>query len=88
MRSSSPFSHEDLRALFTHLDLVSTQQYECDHTFRETRKTLEASSIALEPALKWLSEQGAGCDCEVMFNVAEKWGEIIDYRAPDSEADL
>jgi hypothetical protein len=29
--------------------------------------------------LKWLGENGAGCDCEIMFNVAQQWEEKVGY---------
>ena len=32
-----------------------------------------------------LGENGAGCDCEVIFNVAEKWGEIVGFDPPDED---
>jgi hypothetical protein len=37
--------------------------------------------------MPWLREHGAGCDCEVMLNVAENWAEIVGYTAPDEDDD-
>jgi hypothetical protein len=36
-----------------------------------------------EKILLWLRENGAGCDCEVMLNVAENWSEIVGYEGID-----
>ncbi len=27
--------------------------------------------------------EGAGCDCEVIFNTAPEWEEIVGYEPPD-----
>jgi hypothetical protein len=71
---SIPISHEDLRDLFDHLDRGGI---ECDHTFRETTAFLEARGLDVERVIAWLREHGGFCDCEVIYNVDEKFGEII-----------
>jgi hypothetical protein len=35
--------------------------------------------------LEWLGENGAGCDCEVMMNTADQWGEIVGYEPPEED---
>ena len=74
-----PVSYSDLRDLFEHLDRVSTSGYTCDHRFTQTASFLAARNLTPEPMLAWLSENGAGCDCEVMFNVAQQWEEKVGY---------
>ncbi len=64
-----PLKKHELRELFEHLDTRST----CDHTFAHTTQFLERRDIATEPVLAWLQMNGAGCDCEVIFNVAANW---------------
>jgi hypothetical protein len=85
MEKELPISHLQLRGLFEHLDRASMDGYECDHTFALTERFLDTEKVAKESALGWLQENGAGCDCEVMFNVAAEWEDIVGYVPPDDE---
>jgi Protein of unknown function (DUF2695) len=78
-----PVSYDDLRDLFEHLDRTSVTGYECDHTFALTNAFLGARGIQADAMLSWLQENGAGCDCEVMFNVAQQWEDIVGYIPPE-----
>ncbi len=73
--ASIPLSHEDLRALFDHLEREGALQ--CDHTLRETTKFLRQRRLDVERIVPWLREHGGYCDCEVIYNVADKFGEIV-----------
>jgi hypothetical protein len=86
-RDAPPMSHDQLRDLFEHLDKRSGAGYACDHSFALTRSFLSAAEVALEPALEWLGRNGAGCDCEVSFNVTQQWGEVVGYDPPDEDAE-
>jgi hypothetical protein len=33
--------------------------------------------------VQWLCAHGGFCDCEVVFNVEQEWGERVGYEAPD-----
>ena len=85
MNENPPISHEDLRSLFEHLEQVSGTGYECDHTFALTREFLQKKKLPVEPMLQWLGENGAGCDCEVMFNTEQEWGEVVGYEPLDDD---
>jgi hypothetical protein len=74
-----PIAYSELRALFEHLDRVSSKGYKCDHLFTQTAHFLGARGLPAELMLAWLGENGAGCDCEVMFNVAQQWEERVGY---------
>ena len=74
-----PISYADLCSLFQHLDRISGTGYECDHTFALTRAFLKGRSLDVEEMLLWLGEGGAGCDCEVIFNVAQQWEEKVGF---------
>jgi hypothetical protein len=76
-------SNDDLRDLFEYLDRANMAGYECDHTFALTEEFLRYRDIAAEQVIKWLAENGAGCDCEVMMNTASQWAEIVGYQSPD-----
>ena len=78
-----PITYAELRALFEHLDRMSASGYECDHAFTETASFLKARRLDAEPMLEWLGENGAGCDCEIMFNVAQQWEEKVGYVPED-----
>jgi hypothetical protein len=86
MNDEPPISHAELRDLFEHLDRTAMTGHECDHSFSLTRDFLTKRSLPVEPMLKWLGENGAGCDCEVMFNTAAQWEEIVGYVPPDEDA--
>jgi len=39
----------------------------------------------MQPMVTWLGENGAGCDCEVMFNTAAQWGEVVGYKPMEED---
>jgi hypothetical protein len=86
MNDEPPISHAELRDLFEHLDRTAMTGYECDHSFSLTRDFLTKRRLPVEPMIKWIGEIGAGCDCEVMFNTAAQWEEIVGYVPPDEDA--
>ncbi len=73
--ASIPMSHQDLRDLFSHLDRESAPQ--CDHTLRETIEFLQKRGLEVGRIVPWLREYGGYCDCEVIYNVDDKFGEIV-----------
>jgi hypothetical protein len=50
---------------------------ECDHTLRNANTFLMERGIDAEKVIPWLRDNGGYCDCEVIFNVDEKLGEIV-----------
>jgi hypothetical protein len=74
-----PIAYGELRALFEYLDRVSGDGYKCDHTLAKTAQFLASRQLAVQTMLEWLGENGAGCDCEVMFNVAQQWEQKVGY---------
>ena len=73
--ASIPMPHQDLRALFEHLNRDGAPP--CDHTLRETTEFLQKRGLDLERTIPWLRENGGYCDCEVLCNVEEKFGKIV-----------
>jgi hypothetical protein len=67
-----PMSEKLLKKLFKYLDRQSRRR-ECNHNFDITREFLRKKNIPQEPVIRWLEENSAFCDCEVIFNVAEKF---------------
>jgi hypothetical protein len=72
---SIPMPQQDLRDLFDYLDREGAPP--CDHTFRETVGFLQKRGLDVERVVAWLREYGGYCDCEVIFNVDDKFGEIV-----------
>ena len=70
-----PISKEDLRELFDHLDRPDPPP--CDHTLGDTIAFLEKRNLNKGKIVPWLQSYGGYCDCEVIFNVDEKWGEYV-----------
>jgi len=56
------------------LDEESGKGYACDHKYTLTRKFLAKQKLPVDDMIRWLGENGAGCDCEVIFNVEQQWG--------------
>ena len=69
-----PISKEDLKELFDFLDRPNPP--ECDHTLKETIEFLDKKGLDKDAIIPWLNEYGGYCDCEVIYNVDDKWGEF------------
>ncbi|MBA3313136.1 MAG: DUF2695 domain-containing protein [Planctomycetaceae bacterium] len=59
----------------------------CDHSHRLTTEYLRDRALPTEPTLGWLKANGGYCDCEVMFNVTDKWGERIGWEPANEDED-
>jgi hypothetical protein len=81
-----PISYDELRDLFAFLDKISATGYECDHKYTLAEGFLRERNLPVEPMIKWLGYNGAGCDCEIMFNTAAEWEERVGYEPPDEDA--
>jgi len=83
--ANMPFSKSDLKSLLDYLDRPNPPV--CTHTFKETLEFLSEKNLDQSKVLPWLQENGAGCDCEVIFNVDDAWGEFVGrvYIDEDSE---
>ena len=70
-----PLPKSTTKALFDAVDagLVKTG---CDHTLRHTIAFLQ-HDLPQEPVIAWLAEHGGYCDCEVIANVEDRWGEVV-----------
>lgn len=56
----------------------------CTHTFKETQEFLSNAGLPVAKTIEWLRHNGAGCDCEVIFNTDAEWGEHVG-RIPHDE---
>nr|WP_321397482.1 DUF2695 domain-containing protein [uncultured Desulfobacter sp.] len=73
--SKMPISKKNLKELFDYLDKPKPPP--CDHTLKDTIKFLDEKELDKSTIIPWLNEYGGYCDCEVIFNVDEKWGEYV-----------
>jgi len=71
---SLPMERKLFYELFDFLNDKS-ETVECNHDFSLTKEFLKDKNIDIEQVLEFLEENGAGCDCEVIFNVEEKFEE-------------
>ena len=65
-----------LKELFDFLDREGASP--CDHTLRETIEFLRERDLDVGRIVPWLQEHGGYCDCEVIYNVEDIFGEIVD----------
>lgn len=72
--SRMPISIADLKALFEFLNIPGRT---CDHSHKSTLEFLNKQKLDAEKIIPWLEEYGGYCDCEVVFNVEESWGEYV-----------
>jgi hypothetical protein len=76
--AAMPISKPDLKALFEYVE-AELDEKDCDNTLRATREFLSQRQLPEELITNWLIGEGGGCDCEVMANAEETWGEIVGY---------
>lgn len=67
---SLPMTRKEFKALFDYFDsYIGT----CKHDFALTESYLSTHGLTVNEALEWLRKNGAGCDCEILLNVEEKF---------------
>ncbi|KMM74940.1 hypothetical protein ACP93_14145 [Xanthomonas sp. NCPPB 1128] len=69
-----PLPKETLWALFDYLNEALADG--CDHSLRLTTQFLASRDVVPEAVIPWLGAHGGFCDCEVLFNVEERWGKL------------
>jgi hypothetical protein len=52
----------------------SSTTWNCDGELTKTTQWLRAHGLPVEESLDYLGGQGAGCDCEVLWNAGEAAG--------------
>ena len=68
-----PISQDQLAALFDHLDEELSAG--CDHSLKLTQAFLKEHALDVDAIVPWLGQYGGYCDCEVLSNVEEVWGQ-------------
>ena len=73
--ASIPLPREVLGELFDHLDGALAEG--CDHSLRLTTAFLESKKLGVQRVVPWLRDHGGHCDCEVLANVEDEFGDLI-----------
>jgi hypothetical protein len=76
---SAPLSIQQLRNLLSRLNAAS----QCDHTFTGARSFAEQHCLDVDRLVFWLQEHGAHCDCEVIYNIYDEFGELMGWHLSD-----
>ena len=71
---SLPIDRELFFQLFDYLD-ERLEKRGCNHDFTLTEEFFKDKDIDFTKVLEFLEENGGYCDCEVIFNVEEKFEE-------------
>ena len=74
-KDSLPMDEEVFWELFDYLDERLEEQDGCDHSLSLTRSFLETKGVDVDSILDWIVDNGGGCDCEVLYNVEERFEE-------------
>ncbi|MBS1736002.1 MAG: DUF2695 domain-containing protein [Bacteroidetes bacterium] len=71
--SNLPTSRENFKKLFDYLD-TELSDTNCDDTNGLTKSFLVQINVEnVDEVLKWLTEHGGYCDCEILSNVEEQF---------------
>lgn len=72
---SLPVSQEIFQNLFDFLD-GKLEEHDCDDSLKLTKQFLETNLVEnIDEVENWLKDNGGFCDCEVLYNVEEKFEE-------------
>lgn len=69
-----PIDKEILMDLFDFLD-TEIENQGCNHDYSLTETFLKERNIDSNLIFEWFEENGGYCDCEILFNVEEKFEE-------------
>ncbi|MDH3231556.1 MAG: DUF2695 domain-containing protein [Alphaproteobacteria bacterium] len=77
LRASIPMPLDELKGVFRYVARKSAPP--CDHTLKDTLHYLKTHNLDPDTIVPWLHEHGGYCDCEVIFNVHDKVGDIVGW---------
>lgn len=77
-RASLPMEEKYFSELFHYLE-KTLQKTPCDHTLRGITRFLAEKKVSdPEKVITWLASHGGYCDCEVLYNVEERFDYLED----------
>jgi len=74
IKMALPISEVFIKQLFEYL---CRNISDCDCTLRKTKDFLKSRNLDVDKTIAWLEQNGGYCDCEVIFNVKEKFGALV-----------
>ena len=74
-KDSLPMDEELFWNLFDYVGEKLEANDGCDHSLTFTREFLGQQNVDVESVLDWIVNGGGGCDCEVLYNVEERFEE-------------
>ena len=74
--NAAPLSLQQLKDLLSFL----SSKNQCDHTFSGTQLFAVQHSIDVAQLLPWLKDHGAHCDCEIVYNIYDEFGELMGWH--------
>ena len=72
--NSLPLDKSYILDLFDFLD-VELEERGCNHNYQLTNEFLKPKGLDKESVFEWFREQGGYCDCEILFNIEERFEE-------------
>ena len=72
--NSLPLDKSQILELFDFLD-VELGERGCNHNYQLTSEFLKSKGLFEEGIFEWFREQGGYCDCEILFNIEERFEE-------------
>ncbi|MCW0481090.1 DUF2695 domain-containing protein [Gaoshiqia sediminis] len=67
-----PTDKDVILELFDFLDSELGER-DCNHDYQLTEEFLKSKNIVNEKIFDWFREQGGYCDCEILFNIEERF---------------
>lgn len=83
--ASIPMPQQDLLDLFDHLARDGAR---CNTTLRETVEFLQKRGLDVGRIVTWLEGHGGYCDCEIIMNVYNTFGTLLDDEDLDPATDV
>jgi hypothetical protein len=80
---SLPVDLATLKCLLSHLNKDPAPP--CSHTHKETIEFLNERGIDPNLVIPWLKEHGGYCDCEVIYNVYDAVGDLVDWHLEEAK---
>lgn len=71
---SLPLDKSYILDLFDFLN-VELEERGCNHNFQIASEFLKSKGLDKESVFEWFREQGGYCDCEILFNIEERFEE-------------
>jgi len=73
-RQAFPLEDSLMKELFVAV-AAAVENSGCDHSLAATERWLDSHKLPRHETIAWLEANGGYCDCEVVANAADHWGQ-------------